>query len=246
MKKLLPLFLLFIASAGLSAQTQSPAVTPTAGTLTVTSTISSGGTITAVWIDDATGTFVRTLYAGSSSGYVNELSTWSAESNQNVVNATTGATKSSIWALSYSWNGKDKTNTTLLADGTYTVKIENARQDVSPVVVTASFTKGAASQTVTASNKAPITNVTVKWVPSSTGLNEIKLGNLYSVYPNPTRSTIFVNGFDIQSITIYTLAGKQLIRSVEPRIDLSALDKGVYLAQISTSRGTFAKKVVKE
>ena len=240
MKKLLPLFLLFIAFAGLSAQT------PTAGTLTVTSTISTGGTITAVWIDDAASSFVRTLYAGSTSGYVYDLGTWTSESNQNVVNATTGATKNSAWALSYTWNGKDKTNTTLLADGTYIVKIENARQGVSPVVVTASFTKGPNSQTVTASNKSPITNVSVKWVPASTGLDEIKLGKLYSVYPNPTRSTIFVNGFDIQSITIFTLAGKQLIRSVEPRIDLSGLDKGVYLAQISTSRGTFAKKVVKE
>lgn len=245
MKQIFTLIFFTYFCAALSAQNQLPEAVATPGALTITASITLGTTISAVWITDASG-FVRTLYAGSTSGYVNELGNWTSETNKNVVNATTGATKNSAWAMNYTWNGKDKTNTTLLADGTYTVKIENVRQNVSPVLVTASFTKGPNSQTVTAANKSPITNVSVVWVPSTTGINEIKLGNLYSVYPNPTRSSIFVNGFDIQSITIFSLNGKQLIRSVEPRIDLSGLDKGVYLAQISTSRGTFAKKVVKE
>jgi ribonucleoside-diphosphate reductase alpha chain len=59
MKKLLPLFLLFIAFAGLSAQT------PTAGTLTVTSTISTdrNGSVQHLgWLSDEEKLVFRTAF----------------------------------------------------------------------------------------------------------------------------------------------------------------------------------------
>lgn len=241
--------LLLCVLLSLSAQNQAPEATATSGTLTVTATVSySSPYYYAVWIKNSSGTYVRTLMMyGQTSKYYGDLAHWYAESAADKTNATTGATKSSTSAFSATWNGKDKTNTTIVADDNYTVGIEMSSEALGTFssYVSGVITKGTASQTLTPTAVSPISNITIKWVPTGTGLNDIKLATLYTIYPSPTKSTIYVSGPEFKTVTIYTLSGKQVLKSIEPKINLSALPSGTYLAEIQTSRGTVTKKVVK-
>jgi hypothetical protein len=197
------------------------------------------------------GTYVRTLMMyGQNSKYYSDLTHWNSESGTDKTNATTGATKSSNFTYVATWDGKDKTKTTTLDDGTYTVSIEMSSESygLNSKYVTTTFTKGAAAQTVTPTAVTSVSNISIKWVPTGTGtgLNDVHLESQYQVYPNPTRSTVFVNGPDVRSVTIYNLAGKELLKAVVPNLNLSKLPAGTYLAEIETGRGTVTKKIVKK
>jgi hypothetical protein len=68
---------------------------------------------------------------------------------------------------------------------------------------------------------------------------------MYSVYPNPTTSFVFVNGFDIQEIELFTLSGVRILKTNNQKINLTTLPKGVYLAKILARSGTVIKKIQK-
>jgi hypothetical protein len=221
----------------------------TAGTLTVTATISSAPYITAVWINNSTPTFIRTLTCYSGTGYISDLVKWTADcgGTRNTVNAVTGATKNSTGVITSTWNAKDKTNTTVLPDGTYTVKIEMTTENysTSSKLATVSFTKGPTAQTVTGTSVTSISGISLSWVPVNTAIQNVELEKLYSVYPNPAISTIYVSGSDIQEVEICSLSGRSLIVSKEQNVNVSALPKGAYLAVIRAKNGTVVKKIQK-
>lgn len=112
--------------------------------------------------------------------------------------------------------------------------------------ITTTFTKGPVAQTVTPANLSPMTTVSVQWVPTTTTLNEIDFENQYSVYPNPTRSTAYINGYDIKEIEVISLNGKSLFFTKNQKIDLSTYPKGIYLLKLTTDNGTFMKKIEKQ
>lgn len=232
----------------LAAQNEAPNAN-TDGTLTVTANVGySSPYYFAVWIKGTTGTFLRTITMyGQNSKYYKDLGHWNSESGANKVNAVTGATKSTASAYTSTWNGKDQANTTTVPDGNYTVSIEMSSESygTNSKYITTTFTKGPAVVTLTPTAVSPISNVSIQWVPSSTAINNIELSKLYSVYPNPTRSTVYINGFDIEAIEVYALNGKLIFVTNNQKIDLSGLSKGIYLAKITTKAGTFMKKIEK-
>lgn len=78
-------------------------------------------------------------------------------------------------------------------------------------------------------------------------INNIELNQLISIYPNPAKSEININGtVDIQSVRILDLQGKELIQTKGNKIVVSGLSSGVYLIEVSTPNGIGAKKFVKE
>ena len=251
MKKLILPFFLLIISFSLFAQNEVPVASNanTAGTLTVTSTVTySNPYYYAVWINNPTGTFLRTLVMyGNNSSYYADLARWSADTNKNKTNATTGATKSSTSTLPITWNAKDQDNSLVVADGTYTVKIEMTSESYGTAskFVTSTFVKGTAAQTVTPANVSPISAISIKWVPVNTAINDVELEKLYNVYPNPAISSIYVTGNDIQAVEICSLAGKSILYSREQKVDVSALPKGMYLAVVRAKAGTIVKKIQK-
>ncbi|MEI6754763.1 MAG: DUF2271 domain-containing protein [Paludibacter sp.] len=240
MKKIiLPIFAL-IFSASIFAQT--------AGTLTVTATVSSSSTyIYSVWITSSTGTYIRTLtHYGNS--YSTDLVNWYSASSGATTNATTGATKSSTATITSTWDGMNISKSSLVPDGSYIVKIEMTTESYgkNSKLVTGTFTKGTTDQTVTPTTVSPIGGVSLKWVHvSGTGIQDVEMNKLYSVYPNPAISSIFVSGSDINEVEICSLAGKSILISKEQRIDVSALPKGFYLAVIRSKVGTVLKKFEK-
>jgi len=221
----------------------------TPGTLTITTTtVSAGGkysprNIVAIWIQDPSGKFVKSMLVYANSR-INDLSTWTTNSAKNKVDAVTAATQSSHATRTCTWKGTNVSAATV-PDGTYTVKME--MNDGNAKVATYTFIKGSATTTGTVTtSSSSFSNVSIQWVPTVTEIDEVKLANLYSIYPNPAKPSIFVNGSDIQQVEIFSLAGKSILKTNEQNINLSSLEQGSYLVQISTSKGTFIKKIIKE
>ena len=251
MKKLLTttLFLAFVFI--LNAQNSAPETTDanTTGTLTIkATTVAAGGGyqpshILAIWVQDSSGAFVKTLMAYAATR-ISELTSWVAKSAKNKVDATTGATLNSHASRTATWNGTNVSKV-VVADGTYTIKMELA-DGGSSKVATYTIVKGTTTANGTlVTSSSCFTNVTIQWVPTNTALNSITLAKQYNVYPNPTLSTAYISGFDIKEIELITLNGKSIFVTQNQKIDLSGLPKGIYLAKITSEAGTFMKKIEK-
>jgi len=255
MKKIITIMLLSGLFMSSYAQNYSPKATEasTAGTLTVTVTTSKTATPSygtqnddAIWIQDASAKFVKTLI-GCTSGDRNDLLTWKAAttSTYNVVDAITSATRSNYGVRTGTWNGTNVSKV-VVADGVYTVKMEMTDFSGQGSVGTFTFTKGPVAQTLTPANVTSFSNITLSWVPAvNTAVEEIKLSNLYQVYPNPTTSSIFVNGLGIHDIEIFTVSGKSILKTNLPDINLSSIPKGVYMIKINSVKGNITKKLIK-
>lgn len=253
MKKYILLVIIGVFILSINAQNSAPEanLVATTGLLTVRVTTSTAGgnyspnNIEAIWILDSSGKFVKTLLlnAGVRKQY---LSNWNTSSSGNVVDAITGATQSTHKTLTCTWDGTNSTTPRVIQnDGTYTVKMELTDKNATGNVGTFTFNKSAVSQTVSPANVASFSNVSISWVPTSTGVNEVKLAKLYSIYPNPTKSTVYIDGTGILDVEIFSVDGKSMLKSNVHNINLSALDNGTYLALIRTTKGDFIKKIVK-
>ena len=113
-------------TSGCTSTTNPPSITATTGLAITASTGTAGGNysprnIAAVWIENSSGQFVKSLavYAAKEKSY---LTHWQSASKSNTTDAATGATRSSYSAISVTWDGTD-TSGTEVADGTYIVCI---------------------------------------------------------------------------------------------------------------------------
>ncbi len=191
----------------------------TTGTLTFVFTTTSTGGYTpnnclAAWIEDASGTFIKTKFKYCNSGNGNtHLATWVAKSGSNVVDATTGTTRTN-GQLTLVWNGTD-VSTALVADGTYKVWLEFAFASsltTGKVTTSFSFTKGVNADHQTPANMTNFTGMTLDWVPTFVGVAENQEKANFTVSPNPVnnQSTInySLNDYSDVSISLYDISGK--------------------------------------
>ncbi|MFT5823864.1 MAG: hypothetical protein ACI8ZM_005129 [Crocinitomix sp.] len=75
----------------------------------------------------------------------------------------------------------------------------------------------------------------------------IKAPIAFNIYPNPTAEYININTAEnIISVSIYTTAGQLLISDQTKRIDVSALNAGLYYIQIETEMGSETSQFVKQ
>ena len=223
----------------------------TQGQLTVTATTTTANgsyapnNIVAVWIQDSSGKFVKTMLILANTRKAH-LTNWvTATPVGNSTDATTGATQSSHGTRTCYWNGTN-TSKVLVADGTYTVKLEMTEGNSGSRVGTFTFYKGPNAVTLTPANIPSFQNISIQWVPAISGIEDVKLAKLYEVYPNPTKASIFVNGTDINEVEILSLSGKSLLKSEEQSVNLSSLAQGTYLVQIRSKLGTVLMKIIKE
>lgn len=235
------------------AQKYSPNATDasTPGTLnvTVTTSATTGAqyvprNVLAIWVQNSSGGFVKTLLVYAAAR-ISELTNWNLISGGNKVDAITGATQTSHGVRTCTWNGTD-INGVVVADGTYTLKMELTDKNSTGNVGTFTFVKGPAAQTVNPANVPSFSTITIKWTPSvNAGINDVKMSELYQIYPNPTSSSIYVAGLDINEIEIFNIAGKSLIKTNLQNVNLSSLPKGVYMIKINSENGSVMKKLVK-
>ena len=79
-----------------------------------------------------------------------------------------------------------------------------------------------------------------------TGVDENLVAS-YEVYPNPMNNVLYIEGNDIQDVTIFNAVGQQVL-FVESRneIDVESLNEGLYFVRISDMKGnSVVKKIVK-
>ncbi|PIB32777.1 hypothetical protein BFP78_00485 [Gaetbulibacter sp. 5U11] len=76
---------------------------------------------------------------------------------------------------------------------------------------------------------------------------DLNINNI-SLYPNPTKSTLNIKtATAISNITVYSLLGKQVIKTNSKTVDVSSLSNGVYLIKILDVNGNqHVKRFIKE
>jgi len=228
----------------------------TNGTLSVSvATGSTGGNyaprnILAIWVEDSSGKFVKTLlaYADKRKTHLNtwEASTTTAGSVYNSVDAITGATKSSHDTRTCSWNGTNYSKT-LVPDGDYKIRMELTDKNGTGNTASFSFTKGPNSQKLTPANVLPsFKTVSLNWTSTITAIDpEMTQSNTIVVYPNPGNGQFTVLGENILSLKVINLSGKVVCTSPTPTFNLSSQPKGIYFVSVTTARETVVKKIIK-
>ncbi len=72
----------------------------------------------------------------------------------------------------------------------------------------------------------------------------------FNIYPNPTKGLVYINTLNLVSIDVIDVLGKVVFSTKNinngGNIDLSSLQKGVYLVKISNESGSETKKIILE
>ena len=75
------------------------------------------------------------------------------------------------------------------------------------------------------------------------GLNEAKV----KIYPNPATDYVTVEGGEVKSIEIYSLAGALVAsEKAEATIGVSDLANGTYVVKVTTAEGVKVEKLIKK
>lgn len=243
-----------IRSILLACMISLPVLGQTNGTLSVSvKTGTTGGTyapknIEAIWVEDSTGKFVKTLlaYANQRKGYLYTwiASTTAAGSVYNTVDATTGATQSTHGTRTCAWNGTNW-NRVAVPDGTYRLRMELTDKHAQGNLATITFVKGKNLQTLNPANVPSFSSISVTWTPSVSGIDDPEVTEPeVLVYPNPGTGLFRVSGNDIREIRVSDLTGKLITTTANPGFDLTGFPPGIYLVKISTGTGTAFRKVI--
>ena len=227
------------------------------GTLSVSVTTSSTGgeyapnNVVAIWVEDSSGKFVKTLlaYAETRRTHLNtwEASTTTAGSAFNKTDAVSGATQSDHGTRTSQWNGTDYSGT-LVPDGDYKVRMELTDKNETGNTASITFAKGPTNQNLTPANVPSFSSISLNWVCETTTAVDPNLtaSNTFVVYPNPGTGQFTVLGENIKSIVVTDLAGKLLYKGITPVFDLTSQPNGVYLVSIKTELVTVVQKIIKE
>ncbi len=86
---------------------------------------------------------------------------------------------------------------------------------------------------------------------ATSSLDEIDIDNKVEVYPNPSSKEIYINSqYIINSIEILNSLGQRVYRekinTTNKTIDISALNKGIYIIELKTEKGVIHRKFIKE
>ena len=74
-------------------------------------------------------------------------------------------------------------------------------------------------------------------------VNELEAATL-SVYPNPATDRLYVNAENLQRVEIYDMAGRIVMTSVTPVVDLNGVDAGIYFVTVRTDNAAKTTKLV--
>lgn len=84
------------------------------------------------------------------------------------------------------------------------------------------------------------------WKEDPANLIEVSNVNTVDVFPNPSTDFVKISTIDaFKSATIHTLNGQEILTSTNQKIDVHALENGVYFISIATSKGIVSVRFVK-
>ena len=100
-------------------------------------------------------------------------------------------------------------------------------------------------------NEPVVTNSTYNEISGYAGIQG-ESGSTFKIYPNPTTGEIFISNSDLNSkiiaVDAFDLQGRFLLKETGinvSSVNLNPLNKGVYLLQIQTEKGSQTKRVIK-
>ena len=255
--KLLPGLLVLLINA-IYFPFLSPAQGQTDGTLTFTFTETHAGStknVLAVWITDNAGTFVKTRMRFWGSGTNDHLPSWKINSDQNIVDAITGPTRTAstnppaFGVKTVIWDGTDVTSATV-PDGTYQVFVESSWNNPEPpnnqhsTIINFTFEKSPDSTHSAPAGNSYFSDITLDWAPSPV-INIKETGDQdMSVYPNPSDGMIQINftkPFNVSKILVRRMNGQIVYRETAGKssgsisFDLKELSAGIYLIEVLSS-----------
>lgn len=243
-KFIFPTLLAFILAFSVKASAQ------TAGTFTFKiNPVSHNGSygtkhVVAIWIENSSGTFIKTRLENASNKTIDHLATWTSKSNSNVVDAVTGSTLTSYTPITVTWDGTDVSKN-LVPDGDYKIWIELAwdnNKTSGKTTTSYDFTKGTTVFNSTPANTPLFTDVALNWVPIVTVARPDNVANGIRVFPNPTRQLVnvdFRSATDGCTIQVISQSGKIMAqRKIAPGttglqvFDLEKYVNGLYFITV--------------
>jgi hypothetical protein len=243
---------------------KSKAQTP--GTLTFTytqtaPTAQATKNLLAVWIENNTGTFIKTKMRYWGSNTTDHLPSWASKSGQNLIDATSGATRTAstsptaFGVKTITWNGTNASGI-VVPDGTYKVFIESTYCNPEPAfgthsyLVNYTFTKGAVADHQKPSGDANFSGITLDWLPAVTVENITDNAGI-KIYPNPSDGIINVEYKEASVIKIENIIGEEIYYEVVKNnaagiktIDLNKYANGTYFVVIKNTNTELKYKVL--
>ena len=236
----------------------------TPGTLTfsVTTTEPSGNynavNVVAIWISDASNSFVTTKLRRAQA-HVASLQQWISASSQNTTDAVTGATLSTHGTRTISWNATG-VDGNVVNDGTYRVYVEMSDKNVGSYSTFVEFTKGPSAVTLSPANASYFTAMTLTWTPGSSAIAEDEAQLAFTCTPNPLSESSTISFSLAQpgdvSLVLRDLSGKSLAVIADANFPagsyqvpltsgiLTDLPAGVYLLQLNLGYTSAVRKIV--
>jgi uncharacterized protein (TIGR02145 family) len=88
--------------------------------------------------------------------------------------------------------------------------------------------------------------ISVRFVRDATSLSTTDFSNSMTIYPNPVKNTLTIDGLVVKDVGIYSVHGKAVLNiSYQNTIDVSSLSKGVYFIKVSDGINASTKKFIK-
>ncbi|BDS10554.1 T9SS type A sorting domain-containing protein [Aureispira anguillae] len=87
-------------------------------------------------------------------------------------------------------------------------------------------------------------DVTANWNTSCNTLDieDIEFAKSISLYPNPASNIVMIEMDNLQSVKVVDMQGKEVLKSTNNKIDVSALKTGMYFVKITNNNGNIATK----
>lgn len=111
--------------------------------------------VLAIWVENSSGTFVKTLVLNAAARK-QYLTNWIKASAQNTTDASTGATLNAHSSHSVTWNLKDKSGTTV-SNGSYKLCVEYTEDNATGKCSRFDFTVGSSSAVKQSASQSGIT-----------------------------------------------------------------------------------------
>ncbi|MFZ4725491.1 MAG: DUF2271 domain-containing protein [Paludibacter sp.] len=146
------------------ADTSSTSPGLTVSTLTTTTNGQyAPSNIVAIWVENSSGVFVKSLLVNASQRK-SHLTKWISSSKGNITDAKTGATRNNHGIVTAVWNGTD-TSGKVVANGAYKVCMELTESASTGSYSSFPFTKGTAAETQTPAKATGFASIGIKWLP---------------------------------------------------------------------------------
>lgn len=202
----------------------------------------------AIWVEDDQGNFVKTLLAYAQL-YKTHLNNWQASTTAagspfNTTDAISGASMTNHGTRTCTWDGTDYQGT-LMSDGSYRVCMEMTESNATGKYSYFSFTKSSSEDNQTPSDAPSFSDIVLGWTPSQNDVADVNISKI-SILPNPTTGFITINSDEMKSVEIWSLTGKQIIKTNSRVIDISSQPNGLYFVKVATEDALYTRRILKQ